>query len=294
MFSSLFSLLNGSKLILLWHGIPLKKIGFDDKNFPLNRGFFRPLFYFLKTKILENYAMITVTSKENGRTFGSAFLISEDRIKITGFPRNDSLFLSTPKGIGGNNLKGIYMPTFRGKLDAKFELFEKYGFDFDKINNFLKERDIALYLRLHPLQVIPKEILEQIEVGTNHIHFFQEENIYSYLNQFDFLITDYSSIYFDYLLLDRPIIFSSFDLEEYQSNDREFYYAYNEVTPGPKAKNWDELLQCIEESSRDPEKFREERERVRNVFHKYKDGHSCERVFREIRCTMENKTKREK
>ena len=57
----------------------------------------------------------------------------------------------------------------------------------------------------------------------------------------DLLITDYSSVFYDYLILDRPILFSSFDLMEYQKIDREFYEDYQSSTPGIKCYDWDEI-----------------------------------------------------
>jgi CDP-glycerol glycerophosphotransferase (TagB/SpsB family) len=109
-----------------------------------------------------------------------------------------------------------------------------------------------------------------------------EQDIYTIINQFDILITDYSSIYFDFLLADKPIIFAPFDYEEYITKDRELYYNYNEVTPGPKCRNWDEVLDWIVKFKENPKLFKEEREKIKKMFHKYQDGKNCERVFNEI------------
>ena len=57
----------------------------------------------------------------------------------------------------------------------------------------------------------------------------------------DLLITDYSSIFFDFLLLDRPIVFFPYDLEQYLSQDRAMYFDYEIMTPGPKCRTYDEL-----------------------------------------------------
>ena len=65
----------------------------------------------------------------------------------------------------------------------------------------------------------------------------------------DILVTDYSGIYFEFLLLDRPVVFFAFDYEKYVSQDRELYFPYGEVTPGPKAKNLRELMGYLAEVS---------------------------------------------
>jgi len=96
-----------------------------------------------------------------------------------------------------------------------------------------------------------------------------EQDINNILKLTDILITDYSSIYFDYLLLDKPIIFAPFDFEDYLVKDRELYYNYDEVTPGPKARNWNEVLISLKEAIENPEKYKKEREKIKNIFHKY-------------------------
>ena len=68
---------------------------------------------------------------------------------------------------------------------------------------------------------------------------------YVFLKMADVLITDYSSIYFDYLLLDRPIIFFDYDLKEYLNDSRELYFDYDEFTPGEKVSNYHELKKAI-------------------------------------------------
>jgi len=90
-------------------------------------------------------------------------------------------------------------------------------------------------------------------------------------------------------LLDRPIIFTPFDINEYLKEDREFYYDYEEITPGPKAKNWDEVINYIDENITNPDKFRGARERVRKKFHKYLDGKSNQRVYEEITNLIDTK-----
>ena len=78
----------------------------------------------------------------------------------------------------------------------------------------------------------------------------------------DILISDYSSTYIDYLLLDRPLIFYNFDYEDYLQNDREMYYDYDEVTPGYKAATFDELMTELDSIAKDEDHFVEDRQRV--------------------------------
>lgn len=107
-------------------------------------------------------------------------------------------------------------------------------------------------------------------------------DIYNVLGKYDILITDYSSIYFDYLLTDRPVIFFPFDYEEYVAYDRDLYYDYDLVTPGPKCKTWDEVCEWITRFKEDPSLYKDERAKMKDKFHVYKDGNSSKRVFEEI------------
>ena len=143
-----------------------------------------------------------------------------------------------------------------------------------------------LLIKTHPVNSISNQVLlKQIE-ATKFIKIVSdsdiEGDIYPILRYTDVLITDYSSVYFDYLLLNRPIIFAPFDIDEYMKKDREFYDNYNDVTPGPKAKNWDEVLVYIKEAIREPEKYGKDRERICKIFNQYCDSNSSERVYKAI------------
>ncbi|MCA9401924.1 MAG: CDP-glycerol glycerophosphotransferase family protein, partial [Candidatus Omnitrophica bacterium] len=177
--------------------------------------------------------------------------------------------------------EGIYMPTYRGEEGSLFSPFELSDFDVNKIDSFCQNHNIHLYIKTHPSNKPKVALLKQIQDAQN-ISFYEIMDIYPNLNRFDFLITDFSSIYFDYLLLDRPIIFAPFCFDDYINNDRQLFYNYNEVTPGPKAYNWEEVLTQIELCLRDPEIFSLEREQMRSYFHQFQDNNSCQRVYNEI------------
>ncbi len=109
-----------------------------------------------------------------------------------------------------------------------------------------------------------------------------EQDIYTVLNEFDCLITDYSSIYFDFLLTDKPIIFAPFDFKWYISNDRELYFDYKKVTPGPTCSNWKEVIDSIKVIKDNSHKYENELSELKMKFHKYHDKENCKRVFDRI------------
>jgi len=274
--------------VQLWHGIPLKKIGYDDTKFTHPTG--QSLLQRLKARMREilfpfwqeQYALIATTSQNLVPIFASAFRHPETRVRVTGYPRNDALFHpEAPSPVPSGERAVIYMPTFRGGMGTESDLFTPYGFSITDAEAVLARHKAHLFLRLHPVNRPPLEIQQAIARSTR-IHFFNEGDIYSRLAYFDVLITDFSSVYFDFLLLNRPIIFAPFDLDAYLQRDRELYFDYDEVTPGPKVFDWKALLAVLESTLVGQDPYREARAAVLQRFHDYQDDHSSERVVREI------------
>lgn len=103
------------------------------------------------------------------------------------------------------------------------------------------------------------------------------EDIYPLLPVSDYLITDYSSIYFDYLLLNKEIIFYPFDYTEYVNEDRKLYFDYDEITPGEKVYTFEKLLDTL--SILNNLDFSKEREQIKNKFWRFQDGDSSSRIY---------------
>ncbi len=280
-----------TRIIQLWHGIPLKKIAYDDKVFSFKHDedslkwrikvlLKNTLFPFL------NYgnepSLILALSKETQNIFSQAFRTPKEKVLITGYPRNDILLQNTftqKKEL--QRKKVIYMPTFRGSINSNFDLFLQYGFDIDKLDAFLSKENMILDIKLHPFNKPSDILIAKLEQSKN-IFFLEYDAIYEIISEYDILITDYSSIYFDYLLLDRPIVFAPFDKENYLQKDREFYFDYEEVTPGPKAMNWDEVMESLIIFNKDPRTYSKERKIIKDRFHTYQDNNSTERVYKAI------------
>lgn len=100
----------------------------------------------------------------------------------------------------------------------------------------------------------------------------------------DCLVTDYSGVYFDFLLLQKPIIFYCYDYKEYLKDDRELYFNYfdDNITPGPKVKNITELMQSISNEMRESS-YKKKITRAKKLFHKYQDDMNCARVYNFIK-----------
>ena len=108
-------------------------------------------------------------------------------------------------------------------------------------------------------------------------------DIYPILKYSDGLITDYSSIYFDYLLLDKPILYYIPDIEEYESQDRGFYEPYENLTAGIYAKTEDELLKGLTDIINGVDNYKEKRKALRDRMFVYQDGNNCKRNLKFIK-----------
>lgn len=255
-------------IINLWHGVPLKKIALLDPNLKkAARIYFKKIFS-------ENYTCILTTSHELIPLMARSFAVSEDKIKVWGQPRNDGLFQKNDcREILGQLFPDLpeytktvlYAPTFRDY--GQVQLFPFKDFDKEQLEAFLKEKNMLLFIRTH--------VAEQGSAAPylgKRIRFLgneQAEDVTGILNIFDCLITDYSSIYIDYLLTDKPMIFLPYDRQQYLDG-RGMNFDYDDVTPGPKPETFNDFLDAL---SPKEDFWKSERTRVNRLFNEIQ--HPC-------------------
>lgn len=251
-----FWLTSGATLINLWHGLPLKKIEFDiDSGVLKNK--YSPSFNWQKFHLqlffpsaYRQADLMFAPTDDMACIFKSAFRLKDNAIVKCGSPRTDQFFdeqsflaltnrdleqLSVP----ANRKVYIYMPTFR---DTGGEFFSKENFDFKQLNMAMEKVGGEFWIKAHPaagVENIDLSAFDRIKLLPSNI------DMYPVLKLSHALITDYSSIYIDYLLLDKPIYFYCFDLDDYKANCRSMYFEYDEVTPGEKCENFQILLYVI-------------------------------------------------
>ena len=277
-----FAFAGDSRRINLWHGTALKKIMYDDKIAFDGESKLSYFFPFLK-KV--KYDLLIATSSESKNKFVSAFRESNSKVFVTGYPRNDTF--NNQNTSKNSVLEGIYMPTFRSDIGSTFiPFFIEWARQIEQI---LAQENIVLWIKLHYCDV---EKIENLNYSFSNIKIVKDseidDDIYSFIANKDFLITDYSSIYFDFLLTDRPIIFFPYDKEEYLTKDRELYYDYDEVTPGPKVYNVEGLKTELINISKGVDNYKEDRKRVNKVFNNHFDGDNSKRVYEQIMLLLEN------
>ena len=262
-----------SRLIHLAHGISFKKGGHD-----LETAYMPFVEKMMNNRLVDHMNLIIDSSEETKHHKMTRFSLPTDRIAVTGYPRNDILINHTKEldnhikkklGIKKDYEVLLYAPTFR---DYKYKppLTETFLKKLEKY--LLEEKKIFLY-KPHPFT-------ENVDLSQykNIIAIERNVDILDLLIIADVLITDYSSVFYDYLLTMRPIIFFAEDLERY-TNVRDFYYDYESFIPGPLVRSGDELINILKNSAKWDSKLREKRKKIRDKFNKYHDGRATERII---------------
>ena len=226
------------------------------------------------------YDYCTVSSKKVAKYYAEAFGMNINSIISTGVPRTDIFFddnykLKIKEKIYAsypmlNDKKVIlFAPTFRGS-SKKEGNYPHYRFDYEKI--FEKFGDeYRIIIKHHPhvnnKLTIPEKYKDKI------IDLSGNEELNDLLFITDVLITDYSSVIFEACLLNIPMLFYAFDLQEYISS-RGFYYEYLSFVPGKIVYNMDEIITALSDNDFESEKI----ENFKKEFFDYFDGNSGKRV----------------
>jgi CDP-glycerol glycerophosphotransferase (TagB/SpsB family) len=297
-----YPLTHGAKLIQLWHGAPLKHIELDlfRKRLPLTPAWLRPLLKIQKV-IIGRYPVydIVVSTSQWFITEVFRHCFKARQFVASGYPRNDILMglpetggisdrlvwinvdqqaLETVRASRQNEQKAcLYVPTFRKDMAGPFE----NALELSRLTSFAQKHNLLVVLKLHPFMHGQYRISQY----PNLIEYSPRGDIYPLMRYCDLLITDYSSIFFDFLLLDRPIVFFPYDLERYLARDRDMYFDYNAMTPGPKCRTYDELERQIEKTIQPDfqDEYAENRRKIKGYTHDQLDNLSHKRLFSLIR-----------
>lgn len=268
----------------LWHSINLKAPA---------RGAIEP-----DVREYPDYVLATseLAAEWNSKLIG----IPVDKAKILGLSRNDYFFdcrlkkedvISRVLGVSQYNKVFLWMPTFRKSEHVSLSenyLHNETGMplihtleEFNKLDQFLSCLNSLLVLKIHPLQAslpIFRTKFSNIIILNNEDLDREGLQLYQFVSCTDALITDYSSISLDFLLLDRPIIFSLDDYEEYAKSRGFVVDNVTDYFAGYHIFNLQELEKSMQDIIEGKDIYKEERKKIINLFHKYQDGNSSKRI----------------
>lgn len=287
-----FGFTKGAIFMELWHGMPLKKIGFDDNVSKGNGTFLHKLGlemnkrFFCWKSFMYMKNCWTLTSSDFFIPFlQTAFNLPKERILPVGLPRTDAMFSCKKEALTEKirrEFSGckilLYMPTFRtGVWSGKpFNPFAaEYGFNVNEFTDFLEKENIVFLYKPH---FVDLKLIQNSRVEKRFISIDDEsyDELYNFVGQIDILMTDYSSIYFDFIVTKKPVVLLPFDLDEYLKTSRAHYFDYSEIE-GAKAKSWKEFYRISEEK-----KYLPVSEETCKKFAEYLDGKCCERLWEKI------------
>ena len=154
--------------------------------------------------------------------------------------------------------------------------------DFMHVDRILQKNHVVMVFKPHFHEL--KNYLH-IETALQNIIFAKEEekysDVYSYIADFDLLISDYSSIIYDFTCAKKPIVLFPYDLEKFKNTDAGLFDYYENIPAGPFCYTWDEVLENVVSLLRE-DTWKEKRELCRKEFHPYDDGNNSLRVYRTI------------
>jgi CDP-glycerol glycerophosphotransferase (TagB/SpsB family) len=273
-----YVLLPGQKFVVnLWHGVPLKRIGYQARmSFERQRRFER-----------QRYSRMIASSKFEQLAYACSFNMNIDDVWITGVPRND-VFRAPKKDLdsAGGSLAAplnpgskiiLYAPTWRDSA-SNTQIFPFPEADLQALEEWLETENAYLLVRFHYIE-------RNLEFPDYRRILHDDGKIYGEVQRMmqvtDVLVTDYSSIYFDFLLLDRPVIFIPYDAVQYEKT-RGFMLPYEWATPGPKVASWADFMGALKEAIENPQAHAARRQEVRSYTHAFEDGGASERISRAI------------
>lgn len=199
------------QVIHLGHGMLYKKIGLIETKV----SWYKKLYYAL---VNSSFTYTIATTPFCQKDISAGFGMPLNRVLLTPQPKTAQIAFPLPvenETLNKQELTHVlYAPTWR-PYEA-VELFPFADFEFTEFAEFLSENNIHIWLRVHPR--FEQEIDSKLLASSN-IHLFSAKEyseVNAYLAYFNALITDYSSIYYDYLTLERPVLFFDYDFEKYK------------------------------------------------------------------------------
>jgi CDP-glycerol glycerophosphotransferase len=274
----------GNIFLQTWHGTPLKKLVFDMDDITSASPKYKQQVY----KQSRAWDYLIAPNAFCSETFPRCFMY-ENRLLETGYPRNDIMHakdkdkmaagIRKKLGIPLDKKTILYAPTWRddefyGKGQYKFEL----QLDLKRMQENLGDQFVVL-LRTH---YFIADSLDVSSYGGFAYNLSKYDDISELYLISDILITDYSSVFFDYANLKRPMLFYTYDLEKYRDILRGFYLDIEKEVPGPLLYTTEEVIDAVQNIDEVARKYKQRYEEFYHRFCEWEDGHATEKVVKSV------------
>lgn len=276
----------GQVFLETWHGTPLKRLVFDQVEVTGASPMHKQQVY----EQSRDWDYLIAPNQFSSDIFRSCFMFDKKMLE-TGYPRNDILHLPEKEreqkvtqikeqlGLPEDKKVILYAPTWR---DNEFYDKGQYRFtlqlDLKKMQETLGD-EYVLVLRTHYYIVNVLDLSEYEGFVYNASTYDDIAHLYLIS---DVMITDYSSVFFDYANLKRPILFFMYDIEQYRDTLRGFYMDVEEELPGPILLESDEVIESIQNLSRITEKYKEKYQQFYEKYCGWENGTSTQRVVKAV------------
>lgn len=253
------------------HGTPLKTLGLDvPDEFPTQQS----VDMYIKRNSAWDY-LVTQGKFVEDKVY-QMFRVNPKVLK-TGYPRTDNLINTSSKtiesiksrlGLPRDKKIILYAPTWR--IRDRFDM----NLELETMRKALSE-DYVLLIRMHHFSSKGYEVPEDHKFIFDYNKYSSIEDLYLIS---DILITDYSSVMFDYTLLDKPMIFFTYDMEDYCDKIRGLYVDFGKEAPGPICMTTEEVIDTIKNIDEEMEKCKKSVDAFKKKFLTYESGNSTEQV----------------
>ena len=296
-----------TKFINLWHGIGIKcmipegdvlpntaepgvRLSSDiliQKDDSLKQKILKLVKYPFKApfrELFEKYDGIVCPCEHFINIFANPLKIPSKAHILAGYPRNALIYKNMHYVPQTYNI--LYAPTYRWKQADEEKMVLLLIENIPNLNSLLTKINACFTIRLHPhtWRNYSEKILTAI-ANYKNIMISQEKDIYKDLYKYSMMISDYSSIISDFLIMDKPVIYFPFDYSNFVVNDCTFTPSYEASCAGPIVYNWKTLITAIEENFKKPDLYSVKRQQMREVFfpRKYNSENDAELIVTRIK-----------
>lgn len=268
--------------IQTWHGTPLKKLALDMDVLSMGGNTDVQKYHDNFVANTRTWDYLISQNAFSTETFRRCFDFHENMLEI-GYPRNDILInhndaeyitaLKKKLGLPLDKKIILYAPTWRDDQYYKKSIYKFVSdMDYDKMKEALSDE----YVMIVKFHYLVKDHIDWSQYGDFIYEFNEHQDIAELYLISDILITDYSSVMFDYSLLRRPMFFFAYDIDNYKNNLRGFYFDFLATAPGPIVETTEELTDAIVHYH--PEEWQEKYDAFYNKYNHADDGHASRKV----------------